>query len=173
MYEADWRDPGAQVYPAEGERLIERLTRGNRNAERKDITFVIGFPRNQAQRDQSRAAIQGNSSRIRWRKGSATPGALRAKRGLRDNEQAANCVAGIETITDPYWYNQANTPVGDLEVPHGNVPSALGPIDQLLLPPFLPLPHQGIMQADEVRSALQGGMLPGSWRFACSRRVNS
>lgn len=137
-----------------------KLTCRNRTGERKGITFVIGFPQNQAQRDQSRAAIQGNSSRIRWRKGCATAqtaGAVPRQRYSSDSQPPGGVILNCERLAKSSWDSEVTDGDECLEVPPGNALRALGPLDPAILPPFLPLPHQDIMPAAEVWSSLQEG----------------
>ena len=62
--------------------------------------FVNGFPQTQAERNQSRAAIQSNAARIKWRKGttkaddepvSSRP-KTRAKNDLKRNEEGTQAL---------------------------------------------------------------------------------
>lgn len=130
---------------------------GSRPAN-SEICFVIGFPRNQEQRNQSRAAIQGNSSRIRWRKGTSTADPsrfdVRPRRGtsetvVRREHNVCLLSPGQDEIKEPKA-TARSPPKADHAL---SVFSRS--LHDLVLPPFLPVEDRGLLDARDMWSVVQ------------------
>lgn len=124
------------------------------------VSFITGYPQNQAQRIQSRTAIQGNSARLRWLKRATTAESASVKPQQRQT-------GGKEGILQ--------FPVNSLQdhsrkLGAGRLPEKVRgqpctdeeamiiferSLKVLMLPPFLPLEHADLMTTGEVWTVLQ------------------
>lgn len=139
-------------------------------------TFVLGLPQTQEQKNQARAAIQGNSSLIRWRKsGAATQAQPTRVRKRRKTDDQQSALTSTELVSSE---NKTSSTYSVLDIRYVDTPdfwnqlSRVGfdkTLDTPLLPPFLPLGYPDFHTKDDVWVKLQKSRSPPAERSQSQR----